>query len=216
MRCISSQGGIFDDLPLVKRDLTSKQHLNNPPLSQSGLTVHTTANRDKGANAMMHDKYYDNNSDRVSVHWTVDSKEAILSVPENKAAWHAGNRDYNLTYIGMEICENNVIDNAMDPETYTNAVNLAADILHRHNWGVDKMIQHRDVPGREWKNCPNKELIEWPLFKEDVQKALDRLAPKTLYRVQVGAFSLRENAEIQLKELKKYGFEAMIKEERVK
>jgi hypothetical protein len=32
----------------------------------------------------------------------------------------------------------------------------------------------------------------------------------------VGAFSLRENAEIQLKELKKYGFEAIIKEERVK
>jgi N-acetylmuramoyl-L-alanine amidase len=50
------------------------------------------------------------------------------------------------------------------------------------------------------------------LNKKEVKPPKDDV----LYRVQVGAFSLRENAEIQLKELKKYGFEAIIKEERVK
>lgn len=155
-------------------DLTSKIH-NNPTITPKGLTVHTTANRDKGATDIMHDIYYDNNSDRVSVHWTVDSDSAALSVPETMAAWHAGNRSYNLTYLGMEICENNVVDNKLDQSTYNNAVELAADILKRHGWGVDKMIRHRDVPGREWKNCPNKDLIDWDKFKNDVQ---EKLKPK--------------------------------------
>jgi N-acetylmuramoyl-L-alanine amidase len=153
-------------------DRTSKVH-NNPTIEPKGLIVHTTANRKKGATALMHDAYYDNNSDRVSVQWTVDSDSAALSVPENMAAWHAGNREYNLSYIGMEICENNVVDNKLDQATYDNAVDLAADILKRHGWGVDKMIQHRDVPGREWKNCPNKDLINWDKFNKDVNDLLN-------------------------------------------
>jgi N-acetylmuramoyl-L-alanine amidase len=155
-------------------DLTSKVH-NNPKITPIGLTIHTTANRRDGATALMHDKYYDDNSDRVSVHWTVDNENAVQSVPENMAAWHAGNRDYNLSYIGMEICENNVVDNKLDQDTYDNAVELAAGILKRHGWGVDKLIQHRNVPGREWKDCPNKDLIDWDKFKKDVQ---DELKPK--------------------------------------
>jgi N-acetylmuramoyl-L-alanine amidase CwlA len=152
-------------------DLTSKVH-NNPKITPIGLTIHTTANRRDGATALMHDKYYDNNSDRVSVHWTVDNENAVQSVPENMAAWHSGNRDYNLSYIGMEICENNVANNKLDQATYENAVELAASILKRHGWGVDKLIQHRDVPGREWKNCPNKDLIDWDKLKADVQAEL--------------------------------------------
>jgi N-acetylmuramoyl-L-alanine amidase len=152
-------------------DLTSKVH-NNPFIEPKGLIVHTTANRRKGATALMHDEYYDNNSDRVSVHWTVDNENAVKSVNEDMAAWHAGNRDYNLSYIGMEICENNVVNNTLDDATYENAVELAADILKRHGWGIDKMIQHRDVPGREWKNCPNKDLINWDKLKKDVHDQL--------------------------------------------
>jgi N-acetylmuramoyl-L-alanine amidase CwlA len=152
-------------------DRTSKVH-NNPTIEPKGLIVHTTANRKKGATALMHDAYYDNNSDRVSVHWTVDNENAVQSVPVNMAAWNSGNRDYNLSYLSMEICENNVVDNKLDQATYENAVELAADILKRHGWGVDKMIQHRDVPGREWKNCPNKDLINWDRFKADVQEEL--------------------------------------------
>ncbi|GAB7389007.1 hypothetical protein BSNK01_28450 [Bacillaceae bacterium] len=162
-----------------KLDLTSPQHLNNPKMKPIGLVVHTTANRDKKADAIAHDRYYDNNSDRVSVHWTVDSEQAVLSVPEDRVAWHAGNRDYNLKYIGMEICENNVKTvngrPELDEATYRNAALLAADILFRHGWGIDRMIQHCDVPGREWKNCPNKDLIDWGLFKAQVQRELERL-----------------------------------------
>ncbi|GAB7389282.1 hypothetical protein BSNK01_31200 [Bacillaceae bacterium] len=164
---------------LKKLDLVSPQHLKNPKMKPIGLIVHTTANRDKKASAIAHDRYYDNNSDRVSVHWTVDSEQAVLSVPEDRAAWHAGNRDYNLQYIAMEICENNVKTvngrPELDEDTYRNAVQLAADILFRHGWGTDRMLRHCDVPGREWKKCPNKDLIDWGLFKTQVQKELDRL-----------------------------------------
>lgn len=158
---------------LVKVNMISSEHDNNSNMEPKGLTVHTTANRDKGASAIMHDRYYDNNSDRVSVHWTVDNIHAVQSVPENKAAWHAGNREYNLTYIGMEICENNVVNEKLDSATYSNAILLTADILNRHGWGIDKMIQHRDVPGREWKNCPNTNLINWDKFKSEVQQKLN-------------------------------------------
>lgn len=156
-------------------DLISKVH-DNPIITPKGLIIHTTANRKKGATALMHDEYYDNNSDRVSVHWTVDSTHAVLSVPETMAAWNSGNRDYNLHYLSMEICENNVVDNKLDQSTYDNAVKLTADILKRHKWGVDKLVQHRDVPGREWKNCPNKDLINWEQFKKDVD---DIVNPKS-------------------------------------
>jgi N-acetylmuramoyl-L-alanine amidase len=152
-------------------DLTSNVH-DNPSIIPKGLIIHTTANRKKGATALMHDEYYDNNSDRVSVHWTVDNTHAVLSVPENMASWNAGNRDYNLSYLSMEICENNVMDNKLDQATYNNAVKLTADILKRHGWGIDKLLQHREVPGREWKNCPNKSLINWEQFKVDVQKEM--------------------------------------------
>lgn len=36
-------------------------------------------------------------------------------------------------------------------KTYENTVNLAADILRRHGWGVDRLWRHYDVTG---KDCP--------------------------------------------------------------
>lgn len=203
---------------LVKVDMISGEHATNPMMDPVGLTVHTTANRNKGATAIMHDRYYDNNSDRVSVHWTVDAIHAVQSLPEDKAAWHAGNSDYNRSYIGMEICENNVVDGKLDAATYRNAVLLAADILHRHGWGKDEMIQHREVPGREWKNCPNKELIDWPVFVADVLARVAAMKgepaePKVLWRVQVGAFGQKANAEALAAELESKGYQTIIKEE---
>lgn len=203
---------------LRKADMTSSMHFNNPVMKPKGLVVHTTANRDRGADAVMHDRYYDNNSDRVSVHWTVDNQIAVLSVPENRAAWHAGNREYNMDYIGMEICENNVSDDVLDMQTYNNAVQLAADILRRHSWGIENMIQHRDVPGREWKNCPNRTLIDWAKFKADVEKVMGNINPdpedkkEIRFRVQVGAFTDREGAEKLVEELRKKGYSPFVVE----
>jgi cell division septation protein DedD len=51
-------------------------------------------------------------------------------------------------------------------------------------------------------------------FRNDVKKAMGTAAPKSkLYRVQVGAFSVKANAEKLAKEPQSKGYSTIIKEE---
>lgn len=113
-----------------------------------------------------------------------------------------------------------------------NAAQLSAEILHRN--GV------KDAAGYVWqhnhwspykKDCPHnlrKDLpVGWETFKAKAQARLDALwgskngkatqeqaeksGPDTLYRVQVGAFGDKKNAEQLLEQLKKDGYEGVIK-----
>ncbi len=75
------------------------------------ITIHETANTSKGANALNHAKYLDNqargNTDRsASWHFTVDDKEIYQHLPLNEVGWHAGNKTGNYESIGIEIAVN--------------------------------------------------------------------------------------------------------------
>ena len=133
------------------------------------LTIHNTANDQAGADAMANRNYFQNNPQvKANAHWVVDDQQAVLCIPENELAWHTGRKEGNETSIGLEVCENR----DADPEAiYANAVALAADILHRHGWGPERMRTHKSWSG---KNCPRKLLPVWDKFVKDVRAELNQ------------------------------------------
>lgn len=88
---------------------------------------------------------------------------------------------------------------------------------------VDKQCTNK-ITGQKWcpayifaSNDTTTALKNWKAFKQLVQGYLDELNgvksvsnQKTLYRVQVGAFSVKANAEALLAKLKKAGFDGYI------
>lgn len=188
------------------------------------LTIHTTNNYDKTANAEMHRKYLETTANYVSFALVVDEIETIELMPLDEPAYSAGDGgdgEHNVYSIAMEICCHKLdAEGKLDSRVYRNAVETAAKII------VDKKVamdQHRDVPERTWKNCPNAWILDYKQFALDVNKRIAEttqtpvvtqpVEPKKLYRVQVGAFSKKENAENLLKELKTKGYAAVLKEE---
>ena len=137
---------------------------NNRPrkkLDPKGICIHWTANTNKGANAKANRNYFENHPKiYASAHYVVDDTYIVRCIPEDEIAWHCGgerntelaNRLFggkqNNYLIGIEMCVNS--DGNWE-ETYKNSVWLVADILKRHNWGIDKIYRHHDMTG---KDCP--------------------------------------------------------------
>lgn len=177
-------------LPIRDMLITNKK--NRPCLKNNPkyLAVHWTANEGKGANASANARYLNNNDRQASAHYVVDDKEIIRCVPENEVAYSVGAKKYtewseknigsypNTKVISVEMCVNS---DGSFWKTYSNVCKLCADILKRHSWGINKLIRHFDVTG---KNCPaffvddayamkyfkKKAAAAWKMFLSDVEK----------------------------------------------
>ena len=83
----------------------SRYSLKSPfTLDPIGIVIHNTAG-DSSARAEIDNMGSNNNE--VSFHIAVDDKEALIAIPLNRNAWHAGDGLYgegNRRYISMEIC----------------------------------------------------------------------------------------------------------------
>ena len=143
------------------------------------------------------------------------------TLPWNHRGWHAGGTANN-THIGFEICEDGLTDTSYFSAVYKEAVDLCVSLCKEfdltekdiicHSEGYMKGIasNHSDVMHwfpKHGKNMDN--------FREDVKKALSPPLPssnKKLYKVQVGAYSKKRNAEAMLSKVKAAGFkDAFIK-----
>lgn len=181
---------------------------SRPATKRSGLlgvTIHNTGNYSIGANAEMHRRYqHGSGADNyTSYHYVVDDKEIIQLIPEDEISWHAGDGATgkgNTQTISIEICVNR--DGDIRKAT-DNAVWLTADILWRNKIPHGRIYQHYD-----WnkKNCPMEIRRGNPYtFEVFVDKVNDYLFPKPtknnkLYKVQIGAYSVKANADKALKE----------------
>ncbi len=117
------------------------------------ITIHETANTSKGANALNHAKYLDNqargNTDRsASWHFTVDDQEIYQHLPLNEVGWHAGNKTGNYESIGIEIAVNS---DGNYTKAVENARKLAAYLMNELNIPLDHVQKHQFWSG---KNCP--------------------------------------------------------------
>lgn len=191
--------------------------LSNGTGKVAAITIHNT---DGSANAETYTRatYPNQNMKDCRVHYYVDDKEAWQNLQEYEVGWHAGDGrgNGNETTIAIEIImRGKTIAN--DAKSEENGALLAAILLHRHGLGIDKLKKHQDWSG---KYCPAYIMPHWEAFKAKVQSYLNKLsAPpeqekpasgdnteKTIYRVQVGAFAVKGNADACLAKAKAAGF----------
>ena len=170
----------------------------------------------------------------VCVHGFVDANtgQVYQTLPWNRRGWHCGGTA-NGTHIGIEMCEPDCIkytkgasfqcsDKARAKEmverTYKSSVELfaylckeynlnplAKGVILAHSEGYVKGLasNHAD-PEHLWKGLNLPYTMDG--FRKDVKAAMN----PTYYRVQVGAFTNKQNAENLLAKLKQAGFEGFI------
>ena len=171
----------------------------------TSVTVHNTGNASKGAGARNHFQYLHNvensGSRYVGYHFVVDDRNIIQCLPLDEVSYHCGEKG-NYNSISIEICENSDMDYNKAEE---NAIELIKELLKLFN--ITEVKSHRDWSG---KNCPHKILPRWNEFLEKCKGGDTNV--KKLYRVQVGAFAIKENALRLQEELRQQGYDAIIKE----
>lgn len=182
------------------------------------IVVHNTANDASAANEIA---YMIRNDNQVSFHYAIDDKEIVQGVPEDRCTWNAGdgaNGAGNRKGIAIEICYSK-----SGGERFTKAEKLAAQFiaykLKEKGWGIEKVKKHQDFSG---KYCPHRTLdLGWNRFLNMIKNELAKLnqppkqpqpssSEKVLYRVQVGAYKLKENAQNLAKKLKSLGYDTLI------
>jgi N-acetylmuramoyl-L-alanine amidase len=140
------------------------------------------------------------------------------TLPWNHRGWHAGGKA-NDTHIGFEICEDGLNDASYFHAVYTKSVELCAHLCKQFGLTEKQILGHYEGhrqgiasnhadPGH-WFPRHGKSM---DIFRDDVKKllappsSLSSSAPKKLYRVQIGAYRVKANAEAMLARVKKAGF----------
>lgn len=147
------------------------------PFTPQYLTIHSTGNLNSTAKNERGWLENPSNDRTASWHIVVDQNEAIEAIPLNEVAFHAGTASGNSTSIGMEICESGNRE-----KTLANAAEVAAEILKKKGWGIDRLRRHYDWSG---KVCPRilsaNNWAGWIQFKKEVAK---RMGQATLPKIQ--------------------------------
>ena len=143
-------------MDIINALITSK---NRPLITMkaTSVTMHNTGNPNSTA---MNNRHYfqDHPKAQVSAHWVVDDVQAVLCVPENEIAWHAGTKA-NQSSIGVEVCE--FTDPKRQAKANDNAAELVAQILKRTGLQLENITTHKAWTG---KNCPMLLLPMWNQF----------------------------------------------------
>ena len=184
--------------------------------------------------AMVFTKSWNTSSSKVCVHGFIDGNtgDVYQTLPWNHRGWHCGASGNN-THIGIEMCEPSCIKYTSGANftcsdenkarntlktTYKSAVELFAYLCEKydldplqdgvivsHSEGYKRGIasNHAD-PEHLWKKLNTGYTMAG--FRKDVKSAMT----KTIYRVQVGAFSNEQNAKNLLAKIKQAGFDGFI------
>lgn len=158
-----------------------------------------------------------------------------IGVSEDCRSWCTSSNANDQRAITVEVASDTTHPYAFKDAAYNALLDLATDICRRYDkksliWIPDKTkaLAYEPKPYEmlitvhRWfanKACPGDWLMQrLPDFADEVTRRLiaatqpstEQPAEKTLYRVQCGAFSKRENAEAYAQKLKAAGFEAII------
>ncbi len=151
------------------------------------------------------------------------------TLPWNMRGWHCGGSG-NDTHISFEICEDGLTDVAYFNAIYKEATELCAYLCKQYGLTEKNIICHSEGYKLGIASNHGDVLHWWPkhgksmdTFRAEVKKLLAEseppkpetpTEPKKLYRVQVGAYSVKTSAEVILTKVKAAGFtDAFIKTE---
>ena len=208
----------------------SGKKLNTKGNKPEYITIHNTEDINEAAGTNDAEQYsratYNNNMGDVVVHYYIDETDCWHILGDDTVGWHAADGSTgtgNTKSVAIEI----IMDGSgkdYDVKAEQRGALLAAILLHKYGLGIDKLKTHRDWYGKKY--CPTYILPHWDKFKAQVEKNLADIkkqdeaaaqktepAVKKHYRVQVGYYAVKKNAEAMQKKLKDAGFSAIIKEE---
>jgi len=154
------------------------------------------------------------------------------TLPWDMVGWHSGTGDLGFSanannngFIGFEICEDDLTDRAYFDAVYKEAVELCAYLCREYGLDERNIICHSE--GHEYGIASNHgDVMHWfpkhdksmVTFRNDVKRLLNtgsdtkHSTDTQFYRVQLGAFTERANAEAMLEKVKSAGFtDAFIK-----
>ena len=153
------------------------------------------------------------------------------TLPWNHRGWHCGSGvkgSGNDTHIGFEICEDGLTDASYFSAVYKEAVELCVYLCKQYGLTEKDIICHSE--GNKLGIASNHgDVMHWfpkhgksmDTFRADVKARLAATeapapvtptAPKKYFRVQVGAYSVKANADAMLAKIKVAGFtDAFIK-----
>ena len=153
------------------------------------------------------------------------------TLPWNHRGWHAGSGSKgsaNDSHIGVEICEDGLTDAVYFNAVYKKAMELCVYLCKQYGLTEKNIICHSE--GYKLGIASNHADVMhwWPkhgksmdTFRAEVKRLLTvpepskppvPAEPKKLYRVQVGAYSVKANADAMLARVKAAGFtDAFIK-----
>ena len=151
-----------------------------------------------------------------------------LSVEEKDRSWCSSNRENDMRAITIEVASEKSEPYSVTEKAYNALIKLLVDVCKRNNikqllWKNDKsligQVDKQNMTVHRWfanKSCPGTYLFnKMGEIANTVNAELNKQNNKnnhTIYRVQVGAFSVYENAVRLRDELKKNGYDCFIVE----
>lgn len=178
--------------PLTRPALRTKNGSTYYLREVRAIVAHWTANTNKGAHAMANRNYFNNGSPgpggtfrSASAHYCIDSDQIVQCLPDDEVGFHIGGARYrpigqrlmagfrgltpNYFAIGFEMCVNS---DGIWEQTKDKSVDLAAYLLFKHGLGIERLIRHFDVTG---KDCPRMYInnADWHGFKSVVSSRLN-------------------------------------------
>ena len=158
-----------------------------------------------------------NKSAQASANYGIGKDGRIgLFVEEKDRSWCSSNKENDHRAITIEVASDTTAPYAVTDAAYNALIKLVADICKRNNikklvWSTNKddrvnhkngcnLTVHRDFAN---KSCPGEYLYE---RHGDIAKQVNDILSgktKTLYCVQIGAYSVKKNAENFLNKVKK-------------
>lgn len=161
-------------------------------------------------------------SRQASSNYGIDGKGRVgLYVEEKDRAWTTGSREIDSKAVTIEVANDQIgSDWHVSDAALKKTIELCADICKRN--GIKELKFTGDKSGNlhahRWyqsTNCPGPYLYgKFSYIASEVNKILNPVEEKKdkLYRVQVGAYSKKENAERMRNTLRQAGFDALIVE----
>lgn len=141
-----------------------------------------------------------------------------MYVEEKDRAWTSSNRDNDNQAVTIEVANNSVAPNwTVSDVAYSKLIDLCVDICQRN--GIKELIWTGDKTGTltchyMFSNtaCPGPYLkSKMPEIAAEVNARLNKKPEsKTMYRVQIGAYSVKANADRMLAKVKTAGFDAFV------
>ncbi len=179
-----------------------------------------------------------NPANEVSSNYTVDDNGIVgCSVDEKDRSWCTSSPSNDHRAITIEVASDTNEPCTVTPKAYETLIELVADICRRNNikelkWKADKNlignVSEQNMTVHRWfsayKSCPGEFLYSRmgeiaarvnAMLGTDVKVSTPepvKETPKTLYKVQVGAFGVKENADKLLKELQSKGYDGFVVE----